>query len=58
VCLLVGLLLSLWGKRRRIWLRASGDRIEVGGLPRTDYPGFRAEFDEIVQTARNEGILR
>jgi cytochrome c biogenesis protein len=57
-CLLVGLLLSLWGKRRRIWLRASGDRIEVGGLPRTDYPGFRAEFDEIVQTARNEGILR
>ncbi|HEV7896438.1 MAG TPA: cytochrome c biogenesis protein ResB [Planosporangium sp.] len=58
VCLLVGLLLSLWGKRRRIWLRASGDRIEVGGLPRTDYPGFRAEFDEIVQAARKEGILR
>ncbi|MDT5035303.1 MAG: cytochrome c biosis protein [Micromonosporaceae bacterium] len=70
VCLLVGLLLSLSGKRRRIWFRADsgggGDsggvrgrpaRIEVGGLPRTDYAGFTAEFDEIVQAARDEGIL-
>jgi cytochrome c biogenesis protein len=57
VCLLVGLLLSLWGKRRRIWLRVSGDRIEAAGLPRTDYAGFQAEFDEIVQAARKEGIF-
>jgi cytochrome c biogenesis protein len=57
VCLLVGLLLSLWGKRRRIWLRVSGDRIEAGGLPRTDYTGFPAEFDEIVQAARKEGMF-
>ncbi|GII26398.1 cytochrome c biogenesis protein ResB [Planosporangium mesophilum] len=58
VFLLAGLLLSLWGKRRRIWLRVNGDRVDVGGLPRTDYPGFAAEFDEIVQAARKEGILR
>jgi cytochrome c biogenesis protein len=57
VCLLVGLLLSLWGKRRRIWLRVSRDRVEAGGLPRTDYAGFPAEFDEIVQAARKEGIF-
>jgi cytochrome c biogenesis protein len=57
VCLLVGLLLSLWGKRRRIWLRVGGDRVEAGGLPRTDYAGFPAEFDEIVRAARNEGIF-
>jgi cytochrome c biogenesis protein len=57
VCLLIGLLLSLWGKRRRIWLRVGDDRIEAGGLPRTDYPGFPAEFDEIVQAVRKEGIL-
>jgi cytochrome c biogenesis protein len=57
VCLLVGLLLSLWGKRRRIWLRVSDGRIEAGGLPRTDYAGFPAEFDEIVQAARKEGIF-
>jgi cytochrome c biogenesis protein len=57
-CLLVGLLLSLWGKRRRIWLRVSGDRIEAAGLPRTDYAGFAGEFDEIVQAARQEGIFR
>jgi cytochrome c biogenesis protein len=55
VCLLVGLLLSLSGKRRRIWFRHSGDRIEAGGLPRTDYAGFTSEFDEIVQAARKEG---
>ncbi|GAA1802381.1 cytochrome c biogenesis protein ResB [Planosporangium flavigriseum] len=58
VCLLVGLLMSLWGKRRRIWLRVDGDRVEAGGLPRTDYSGFQAEFDEIVQAARKEGTFR
>ncbi|NJC68712.1 cytochrome c biogenesis protein ResB [Planosporangium thailandense] len=57
VCLLGGLLLSLWGKRRRIWLRVDGDRIEAAGLPRTDYPGFADEFDEIVQAARKEGTF-
>ncbi|MGC9668273.1 cytochrome c biogenesis protein ResB [Planosporangium sp. 12N6] len=58
VCLLAGLPLSLWGKRRRIWLRFTGDRVEVAGLPRTDYAGFTAEFDEIVQAVRKEGVLR
>jgi cytochrome c biogenesis protein len=52
-CLLVGLLLSLSGKRRRIWFRVSGDRVEAGGLPRTDYAGFTDEFDEIVRAARH-----
>jgi cytochrome c biogenesis protein ResB len=36
---------------------ATGGRIEAGGLPRTDYAGFTAEFDEIVRAARNEGIF-
>jgi cytochrome c biogenesis protein len=59
VCLLAGLLLSLWGKRRRIWFRVAGDggHAEAGGLPRTDYAGFTAEFDEIVQAARKEGVF-
>jgi cytochrome c biogenesis protein len=55
VFLLGGLLLSLWGRRRRIWFRVDADRVEAAGLPRTDYPGFAAEFDEIVQAARREG---
>jgi cytochrome c biogenesis protein len=52
VALLAGLLVSLTGKRRRIWLRTGPDGVVAGGLPRTDYPGFRAEFDEIVAAAR------
>jgi cytochrome c biogenesis protein len=57
VCLLAGLLLSLSGKRRRIWFRVTDGRVEAGGLPRTDYAGFTAEFDDIVRAAREEGIF-
>ena len=43
--LLVGLPMSLYGKRRRVWLRLHPDgTAEAGGLPRTDYPGFADEF--------------
>ncbi len=51
VALLIGLLGSLTGKRRRIWLRITPSGVEAGGLPRSDYPGFAAEFDEIVRSA-------
>ncbi|MBB5870790.1 cytochrome c biogenesis protein [Allocatelliglobosispora scoriae] len=54
--LLAGLMLSLIGKRRRIFVRVRPDAadatrslIEVGGLPRSDYPGFPEEFTSIVQ---------
>ena len=57
VCLLIGLLLSLSGKRRRFWFRVGDSNAEAGGLPRTDYAGFTAEFDEIVQAARKEGAF-
>src|SRR4051794_22414836 len=57
VCLLVGLLLSLSGRRRRFWLRVGPDRTEAAALPRTDYAGFQTEFDDIVQAARKEGIF-
>nr|MDT0661293.1 cytochrome c biogenesis protein ResB [Micromonospora sp. DSM 115978] len=66
--LLVGLMLSLVGRRRRVWFRIGpGDQgsppagesttsgsslIEVGGLPRTDYPGFAAEFRDLVEAVR------
>jgi cytochrome c biogenesis protein len=52
--LLGGLMLSLTGKRRRIWFRVSesttpgSSMVEAGGLPRTDYPGFADEFNSIV----------
>ncbi|MEW2426853.1 cytochrome c biogenesis protein ResB [Micromonospora sp. NPDC047644] len=58
--LLVGLMGSLFGKRRRVFFRVvpadpgegsptSGSSLmEVGGLPRTDYPGFADEFTQLV----------
>jgi cytochrome c biogenesis protein len=48
--LLVGLLASLSGRRRRVWLRVlpSGD-VAAGGLARTDYPGFTKEFSDLVE---------
>jgi cytochrome c biogenesis protein len=62
---LLGLMLSLSGHRRRVWFRVSppaepeagagGSLMEAGGLPRTDYPGFHEEFEQIVAAARDAG---
>ncbi len=61
---LAGLMLSLLGRRRRIFFRitsggpadapgaAGVSLIEAGGLPRTDYPGFADEFTALVADAR------
>ncbi|MFF5296760.1 cytochrome c biogenesis protein ResB [Paractinoplanes globisporus] len=56
---LCGLMLSLAGKRRRVWFRAlpaspeasGGTLLTAGGLPRTDYPGFADEFTQLVKAA-------
>jgi cytochrome c biogenesis protein len=64
--LLVGLMLSLTGRRRRVWFRevshpASGSTtdgsslIEAGGLPRTDYSGFADEFAQLVAAVKRGG---
>jgi cytochrome c biogenesis protein len=51
--LLAGLVLSLTGRRRRVWFRLTpgdggGSVVEAGGLPRSDYPGFPDEFAKLV----------
>ncbi|MEV4507654.1 cytochrome c biogenesis protein ResB [Dactylosporangium sp. NPDC049525] len=46
--LLVGLLGSLIGKRRRVFFRITPTGMSAGGLPRGDYPGFAEEFASIV----------
>ncbi|GAA4218046.1 cytochrome c biogenesis protein ResB [Actinocatenispora rupis] len=55
VALLLGLMGSLTIRRRRIWFRftpdGSGSTVSAGGLARTEYAGFRAEFDRIVDAA-------
>jgi cytochrome c biogenesis protein len=50
---LVGLMVSLAGKRRRVWARIrpgddGGSLITFGGLARTEYPGFADEFARVV----------
>jgi cytochrome c biogenesis protein len=52
--LLVGLMVSLSGKRRRVWARVvpadgGGSLITFGGLARTDYPGFAEEFAALAE---------
>jgi cytochrome c biogenesis protein len=62
VAALAGLMLSLAGRRRRVWFRVSpagssptGCSVEAGGLPRTDYPGFADEFAQLVAAVRDGG---
>ncbi|MEU8253056.1 cytochrome c biogenesis protein ResB [Micromonospora inaquosa] len=64
--LLIGLMGSLFGKRRRVFFRVvpadpgegsptSGSSLmEVGGLPRTDYPGFADEFTQLIAAVKGD----
>ncbi|MFJ2084454.1 cytochrome c biogenesis protein ResB [Micromonospora chokoriensis] len=64
--LLVGLMGSLFGRRRRVFFRVvpadpgegsptSGSSLmEVGGLPRTDYPGFADEFTQLIAAVKGD----
>ncbi|MET8353686.1 MULTISPECIES: cytochrome c biogenesis protein ResB [unclassified Micromonospora] len=64
--LLVGLMGSLFGRRRRVFFRVmpadpaegsptgGSSLMEVGGLPRTDYPGFADEFAQLVAAVRGD----
>jgi cytochrome c biogenesis protein len=56
---LIGLMLSLTGKRRRVWVRlmpAEGGRsvLVAGGLARSDYPGFAEEFATLIDRMGGE----
>jgi cytochrome c biogenesis protein len=62
IALVVGLLFSLTGRRRRIWFRvlpdasADGRTLSVasaGGLARAEYASFPVEFEGIVDAARS-----
>jgi len=59
VALLAGLMVSLSGRRRRVWARVVPDGdgrslISLGGLTRSEYPGFAAEFERVTQITRGE----
>jgi cytochrome c biogenesis protein len=61
IALVIGLLFSLTGRRRRIWFRVLPDPTgdgrtlsvaSAGGLARAEYASFPVEFDGIVDAAR------
>jgi cytochrome c biogenesis protein len=53
VCLLVGLVVMLLGRRLRVWFRVPPQGpVTAGALARSAYPGFMAEFESIVEEAR------
>lgn len=57
VGIVAGLMLSLFVRRRRIWVRVvagSPATVEIGGLARTDPDRFATEFAEIVRAVRAE----
>jgi cytochrome c biogenesis protein len=57
IALLVGLLGSLSGKRRRVFFRIAPTGITAGGLPRSDHPGFAEEFADIVRASAPAAIV-
>jgi cytochrome c biogenesis protein len=60
IALLAGLMTSLSGRRRRVWARITPDQgtgsvVMIGGLARTEYPGFADEFAQLAELAQRFG---
>ena len=57
VVAILGLMLSLFVPRRRLWVRAvpqdgGATLVEVGGLARTETGGLEDELDRLVQSVQ------
>ena len=50
----LGLLSSLYGRRRRIWIRVVGDRAEVAGLAKNSAPGLEAEMQRFISAIKSK----
>jgi cytochrome c biogenesis protein len=50
----LGLLSSLYGRRRRIWIRLTSDGVEVAGLAKNGAPGLEAEIKDFVRALKGE----
>ena len=49
---ILGLLSSLYGRRRRIWIRVTGSQVEVAGLAKNNAPGLEAEINRLVESVK------
>ena len=50
----LGLLSSLYGRRRRIWIRLTSSGVEVAGLAKNSAPGLEAEIVKFVSEIRGD----
>jgi cytochrome c biogenesis protein len=50
---ILGLLASLFTRRRRIWIRV-GDEVEVAALAKNSAPGLEIEMQEFTQILKGE----
>jgi len=51
---IAGLLTSLYGRRRRIWIRVSDSGVEVAGLARNSAPGLEEEVNKFISFVKGE----
>jgi cytochrome c biogenesis protein len=51
---IAGLLTSLYGRRRRIWIRMSDSGVEVAGLARNSAPGLEDEVNKFISFVKGE----
>ena len=50
----LGLLSSLYGRRRRIWIRVKASEVEVAGLAKNGAPGLEAEVKSFVAAVKGD----
>ena len=48
IAAILGLIFSLYGRRRRIWVRINGTQVEVAGLSKNNAPGLDKEIAELA----------
>jgi cytochrome c biogenesis protein len=51
---IAGLLTSLYGRRRRIWIRHHEERVEVAALAKNSAPGLAIEVEKFVSFVKGE----
>jgi cytochrome c biogenesis protein len=52
ICAILGLLSSLYGRRRRIWIRVTESQVEVAGLAKNNAPGLEEEISRFVESVQ------
>lgn len=50
----LGLLTSLYGRRRRIWIRQVGNSVEVAGLAKNGVPGLESEINNFIAKLKGD----